>query len=218
MSKHSTKFVLKEDKFNLKTIIYFFILIDLFLVPFGTWEILWYLSIYQATIVVSLMVGLKGQGRYKQAMGELQSIARDKSLTIDEREHMLVMGVHHHCLELGTIAIERNKKYGLNFFKKKTQNLNIKEGQVTKKTKNLEVKKRMSKLIIDEIVWKQLGYMVVGIWGFLGVGLFDLLINFLVLSMLWVWVFTGIWYCIDVFIFFYIHYAFNIEPKQSIIT
>lgn len=204
--------MLKEDRFNLKTIIYFFLLIDLFLVPFGLWSVLWYLAIYQATIVVSLMVGLKGQGRYKQAMGELQSIARDKSLTIDEREHMLVQGIHHYCLELGTIYLERNKKYGLLF--RKIRNLE-KEEKVTKKTKNKEVKKRM---IWDEIVWKQFGYMIVGIWGFLGIGLFDVLINFLVLSMLWVWVITGIWYCLDVFIFFYIHYVFNIEPVGKPIT
>ena len=44
MSKHSLKFVIKEDKFNIKTIIYLFILIDLFLIPFGLWIILWYLD------------------------------------------------------------------------------------------------------------------------------------------------------------------------------
>ena len=194
MSKHSTKFVLKEDKFNLKTIIYFFILIDLSLIPFGVWEALFYITIYQATIIVSLMVGLKGQGRYKQAMGELQSIARDRSLTVDQREHMLVQGVHHYCLELGTIYLERNKKQFKN---------------VTKKTKNKEVKKRM---IWDEVVWKQFGYMLVGVWGFLGVALFEMLISFWVLTPFWVFTITGIWYCVDVFIFFYIHYAFNIEP------
>ena len=118
-SKHSTKFVLKEDKFNLKTIIYFFILIDLSLIPFGVWEALFYITIYQATIIVSLMEGLRGQARNKQAMGELRSIARDKSLSIEEREHMLVMGVQHYFLELGFIYDDRLKKYGLNYFKKK---------------------------------------------------------------------------------------------------
>lgn len=121
MSKHSVKFVLKEDKFNLKTIIYFFILIDLYLLPFGLITIVFWLAIYQTSIVLSLMVGMRGQGRYKQAMGELQSIARDKSLTVDEREHMLVQGVHHYCLELGTIYLERNKSYGIHLTKKKRE-------------------------------------------------------------------------------------------------
>lgn len=114
MSKHSLKFVIKEDKFNIKTIIYLFILIDLFLIPFGLWIILWYLLLYEASIIISLLVGLRGMGKYKQAMGELQSIARDRSLTTDQREHMLVQGVHHYCLELGTIYLER-----LDDFKKK---------------------------------------------------------------------------------------------------
>ena len=205
-SKHSTKFVLKEDKFNLKTIIYFFILIDLSLIPFGVWEALFYITIYQATIIVSLMVGLRGQARYKQAMGELRSIARDKSLSIEAREHMLVMGVQHYFLELGFIYDDRLKKYGLNYFKKKN---NLPTKEVTKKTKNKEVKKRM---IWDEVVWKQFGYMLVGVWGFLGVALFEMLISFWVLTPFWVFTITGIWYCVDVFIFFYIHYAFNIEP------
>jgi len=116
MSKHSLRFVIKEDKFNIRTIIYFFILIDLSLLPFGIWDLLWSVALYQASIIVSLMVGLRGQGRYKKAMSELQSIARNNSLTGDERAHMLVQGIHHYCLELGFFYEERNKEYGL--FKK----------------------------------------------------------------------------------------------------
>ena len=55
-------------------------------------------------------------------MLNLQSIARNKELSIDEREAMLVQGVHHHCLELGFIAQERNRHYGLNFFKRRNNN------------------------------------------------------------------------------------------------
>ena len=208
MSKHSVKFVLKEDKFNLKTIIYFFTLIDLSLIPFGVYQALWYLLIYQATIIVSLMVGLRGQGKYKQAMGELQSISRDKSLTVDEREHMLVQGIHHYCMELGTIYLERNKTYGINLFNKKLKNNNL----VTKKTKKMEVKR---KLKIDEIVWKQIGYTIVGVWGFLGVALLDLLLSLSFVSPLWLITITGIWYCVDALILFYIHYVFNIEPIET---
>ena len=209
MSKHSVKFVLKEDKFNLKTIIYFFILIDLFLLPFDLLEVLWWLAIYQTTIVVSLMVGLKGQGRYKRAMGELQSIARDRSLSVDDREHMLVQGVHHYCLELGTIALERNRSYGLNYFTKKS---NSKFEEVKKKTKKKEVKKKMSKLIIDDIVWKQIGYTLVSIWL-----LFDPVIAYWLLSLELHWVIIvfliGTWGIIGAFVLFYIHYAFNLEQK-----
>ena len=133
MSKHSLKFVIKEDKFNLKTIIYLFILIDLFLIPFGLWIALWYLIIYQASIIIGLMIGLRGMNKYKLAMGELQSIARDKSLSVDQREHMLVQGVHHWCLELGTIYMER-----LEDFKKKQKKL-------------MEVIKKMDDKILEAI-------------------------------------------------------------------
>lgn len=212
MSRHSTKFVLKEDKFNLKAIIYFFILVDLSLVPFGVWEALWYLAIYQATIIVSLMVGLRGQGRYKQAMGELQSVARNDNLTVDEREHILVQGIHHYCLELGFFYDERNKKYGL--FKKKTEEngnskLSLEIKNKNKKTKILRREKRMR---IDEIVWKQVGYMIVGVWGFLGVALLELLMNVWVLSPLWIVTIEGIYYVINAFILFYVHYIFKLDP------
>lgn len=65
---------------------------------------------------------------------------------------------------------------------------------------------------VDEVVWKQIGYMIVGIWGFLGLALLDLLINLWVMSILWIATIEGIYYAIDIFILFYIHYVFNIEP------
>ena len=175
-------------------------------------EVIFWLAIYQATIIVSLMAGLRGQGRYKRAMGELQSIARDKSLTVDEREHRLVMQVHHTMLELGYIYVERNESYGLNYFTKESKEK--KEGQVIKKTKKKEVKKKMSKLIIDEIVWKQIGYTLVSIWM-----LFDPVIAYWLLSLELHWVIIafliGTWGIIGAFVLFYIHYAFNLEQKEK---
>lgn len=181
-------------------------------------EVIFFLAIYQASIIISLMVGMKGQGRYKQAMGELQSIARDKSLTVDEREHMLVMQIHHQFLELGHIYVERNKKYGLNYFtkKKKEKKIVTKNPSLEgKKTKKLGVKKRVK---IDEVVWKQIGYLIVGVWGFLGIALLDGLLHLWMFSPFWILTITGIWYCIDAFILFYIHYVFNIEPINEVQT
>jgi hypothetical protein len=153
------------------------------------------------------MVGLRGQGKYKAMMLSLQTIARNRDLSIDEREKRLVNGIHHHCLELGYIYEERNEKYGL--FKKKIMN----SEKVPKKTKNKEVKKRM---IWDDIVWKQFGYMIVGVWGFVGILLLDLLINLWDFSPLSIITIEGIWYVVDAFIFFYIHYVFKIEPVVAI--
>ena len=204
MSNLGLKAAFKEDKFNLKTIAVLFILVDLSIVTiFIGLNIMvqfLYLLLYQASLIFALMVGLRGQGKYKAMMLSLQSIARNRDLSIDEREKRLVNGIHHHCLELGYIYEERNKKYGL--FKSN-------KNKVPKKTKNIGGKKRM---IIDDIVRKQLGYLIVGVWGFVGILLLDLLINLYDFSPLSIITIEGIWYCIDGFIFFYIHYVFKIEP------
>ena len=69
-------------------------------------------------------------------------------------------------------------------------------------------------MIRDETVNKQVGYLIVGIWGFLGLALLDMLINLWGISPLWIFAITGIYYCIDGFVLFYVHYVFNIEPVQ----
>ena len=208
MSNLSLKAALREDKFNVKTIAVILILIDIslfsFFFDFNMLSEFFYLVLYQASIILALLFGLRGQGRYKSMMIQLQSIARNRDLDIDERDNRLVSMIHHACLELGYIYEERNKEYGL--FTKKIE-------KVPKKTKNLEVKRR---LIFDEVVYKQIGYMIVGIWGFLGVALLELLVNWLNVAPLWIIAIEGMWYVFDAFILFYIHYIFRIEPKKTL--
>ena len=123
MSKHSVRFVVNEDKYSLKVIIILFILIDLYLTPLLRNHLtLFYLLLYELSVILGLMVGLKGQGRYKQAMAELQSIARDTNLSVEQREHMLVQGIHHYCLELGTLYMERLNHFNADNKKKPKKN------------------------------------------------------------------------------------------------
>ena len=218
MSNLSLKAAFREDKFNLKTIGVLFILVDLSIVSiFIGLNIMvqfLYLLLYQVSLIFALMVGLRGQGKYKAMMLSLQSIARNRDLSIDEREKRLVNGIHHHCLELGYIYEERNEEYGLFKSNKKsiTGKASIVANPDTKKTKNLGGEKRM---IWDDIVWKQFGYLIVGVWGFVGILLLDLLINLWDFSPLSIITIEGIWYCLDGFIFFYIHYIFKIEPEDD---
>ena len=212
MSNLSLRSAFKEDKFNLKTITVVLILIDVSLLPIFL-ELELYgaylnLLLYQGSIILGLLFGLRGLARYKGMMFELQSIVKNQEFDIDERDARLVQIIHHACLELGLNFEVRNKKYGLFKFKKK-QNY-----QEEKKTKKKEVKRKVFR---DEIVKKQFGYMVVGIWGFLGVALLDLLINFWVLAPLWIFAITGIWYCVDAFILFYFRYVFNIPQQELVI-
>ena len=138
MSNLSLKSAFKEDKFNLKLVSILFILVDLFLIGAIDLIFFFYLVLYQVSLIVALMFGLRGQGKYKTMMLSLQAIARNRDLSIDERETRLVAGIHHHCLELGYIYEERNKSYGL--FTKNKKHPGELPGK--KKTKILGVKKK----------------------------------------------------------------------------
>ena len=213
MSNLSVKAAAKVQQFNIKSFVIIFALLDLFLLPVvldnpAIIKDFFYFVIYQITIILGLFVGLRGQGRYKAMMIELRSVASNRDFDPDERDAILVPLIHHACLELGLSAEKRNEKYGL-FNKKSYSN-----EKVPKKTKNLGGEKRM---IWDEVVWKQFGYMIVGVWGFVGVLLLDLLINLWSFSPLSIITIEGIWYVIDAFIFFYIHYIFKIEPTGGTI-
>lgn len=114
MSNLSLKAAFKEDKFNLKTILVIFILIDLFVLPiivdYHLWNHFFYLVLYETSILTSLMFGLRGLGKYKNMMISLQSIARNREMSVDERESRLVSMIHNACLELGYIYQERNEE------------------------------------------------------------------------------------------------------------
>lgn len=114
MSNLSLKAAFREDKFNLKTILVMFILIDLFVLPiiveYHLWNHFLYLVLYEISIIISLMFGLRGLGKYKNMMISLQSIARNKEMDVNERESRLVSMIHHACLELGFIYEERNEE------------------------------------------------------------------------------------------------------------
>ena len=212
MSKHSLKFVFSEERFNLKSICYIFILIDLFIIPYTfvvpiLWIILLFMVIEEAGLIIGFMLGIRGQGRYKAAMLELQSIARDKTLTIDEREHLLVQGIHHYCLELGTIANERNKSYGLNFFKKRNNNPN-------NKSNKKEVIKRI--MLLDETIKREIGIFLLIVWAAFGLVFLEGLV-LLGLSAMWVACLTTIWYGADALVGAIIYHFYKVR-KEDIST
>jgi len=134
-------------------------LLDLFLLYYVDLIIIIILGGYELSLFIGLLLGLRGQGRFKQIMLNLEGIARNKKLSIDEREHKLVMGVHHHFLELGYLYEERNKQYGLDF---------------TKKNKKKKTKNKRGVIMKEEFI-KELLYWFAGIWlGFLPI-VYDLL-------------------------------------------
>ena len=209
MSKHSLRFVFGEERFNLKSICYIFILIDLFLIPYTfiapiLWIILLFMVIEEVSMILGFMLGIRGQGRYRAAMLELQSIARDRKLTIDEREHLLVQGVHHYCLELGTIANERNKAYDLNFFKKKTNNPNNKPNNKTEVIK---------KVILDDTIKREIGIFLLFVWAAFGLVFLEGLV-LLGLSVMWTGCLTAIWYAADGFVLAIIYHFYKVKKED----
>jgi len=218
MSNLSIRAAAKVQQFNIKTIAIIFALLDLFLLPVVLdnpvfTKDYFYFIIYQVTIILGLFVGLRGQGRYKAMMIELRSVASNRDFDPDERDAILVPLIHHACLELGISAEKRNEEYGL-FKSKKNPTTFAKEKVVKKKTKNFKEEKIMSetKIVIwDLVVWKQFGYMIVGIWGVFSPVIVLILAE---LSLHWAIILfiTGAWVFVDIFILFYIHYIFKIEP------
>ena len=173
---------INENRFSLRNIIYLFILLDIFLLYYVGIKTVIMLVAYEATMIFGLLLGLRGQGKFKQIMINLEGIARNKKLSVDEREHRLVMGIHHHFLELGYLYEERNKEYGLH---KKKQ----------KKTKNNRGVKSMA---LKEKTIIEIMRAIAGMWLFLGLGLMDILI-YVGLSPLWIIAIVGIFEIVDLF-------------------
>ncbi|BDI54975.1 MAG: hypothetical protein QIT40_gp17 [Lokiarchaeia virus VerdaV4] len=199
MSKHSLRYTFNEDKFNLKTIIYLFILIDFFLAFVVPFIIVISLIGYEASMIIGLMIGLKGQNKFKVFMFELRGLVDDPKYNKDEdlRGHLLKQKVYHACLEWGIWFEKRLEEYGLDF-KKKLKNL-------------MEVIRRM-----DDFMLKEIMRIVAVLWLTLGLGLLDVLI-LLNLRPLWLLAFMLAFYAGDFFFWLIMEHYYgifkeNIEP------
>ena len=188
---------INENRFSLRNIIYLFILLDIFLLYYVGIEPVMMLVAYEATLIFGLLLGLRGQGKFKQIMINLEGIARNKKLSIDEREHKLVMGVHHHFLELGYLYEERNKEYGLH---KKKQ----------KKTKN---KRGVKSMALKEKTIIEIMRAIALMWVSFGLGLTDILIYF-GLSPLWIMAIVGVYYVIDLFFWLIMENEYGIFREE----
>ena len=197
MSKHSLKYNVNQRKFSLKFIFYLFVLLDLMLyfsIPLG---IFGQLLIWEIFTFLGLLIGMRGQVRYKELVWDLIAIRQDPQYNDKEelRGFRLARHIDHACIEWDLWYQEQQHK----------NNNNNKK----------EVKNNMSKLIIDEVVWKQIGYTLVGLWGLFGLVLAYILDIFLFHWVLIIFI-TGAWELLDVFVLFYIHYIF-IEYEGAIL-
>lgn len=187
MSKHSLKYNVNQRKFSLKFIFYIFVLLDLMLYFSISPDIFGQLLIWELFTFLGLLIGMRGQVRYKELVYDLIAIRQDPQYNDNEdlRGFRLARHIDHACIEWDLWYQEQQHK-----------NKNKKE-----------VKNNMSKLIIDEVVWKQIGYALVGLWGLFGLVLAYILDMFLFHWVLIIFI-TGAWEILDVLVLFYIHYIF----------
>lgn len=146
---------------------------------------------WEISIFVGLIIGLKAQARYREFVYDMIALRKDPKYNDKEalRGHRLIRLIDRIMIDYDLYLENQNKKF-------------IKS---TKKQRGEKI------LIYDVIVKKQLGYALVAILALCGFAVGYVLA---LIPSHWILVFVigGIWEILDTFLFFYIHYVFNIEP------
>ncbi len=190
MSKHSFSYNLNQRKYSLKFIIYLFIILDILLyfnIPFN---IFGNIMGWQISIFAGLIIGLKAQARYREFVYDMIALRKDPKYNEKEdlRGHRLIRLIDRIMIDYDMYLENQNRKF-------------------TKSTK----KRGERSTIFDNIVKKQLGYALIAILALCGFA-FGYVLALIPLHWILVFVLSGIWEILDTFLFFYIHYVFNIEP------
>ena len=204
ISRHSLSYNLNQRKYNLKFFIYVFILFDILLAVYVPFFILWIIIGWEVSVFLGILIGLKGQGRYRELVYELIAIRRDPKYNDKEslRGHKLARHIDNAIIEYDIWF----DNYGdLHKFK---------ENNSKKIIKNKKKKRGRRLLIWDDVVEKQAGYALVGILGILGLG-FAYLMALVEWHWIIIFVLAGIWEILDGFLFFYIHYVFNLPAPET---
>lgn len=216
MSKHSFKYNVNQRKFSLKFIIYLFILLDLLLFFNVSFDVFWQLIGWELFTFLGLLIGTRGQVRYRELVYDLIAIRQDPQYNDREelRGFKLARHIDHACIEWDLWYQEQQNKID------KKSNKKQKILTVKKKTKKFKEENIMSEnekktlLIWDETVWKQFGYSLVAIWEIAMpmVAYFLSLIN-------WHWVIIlfigGVWEIFGLFVWFYLHYIFKLPTEEQ---
>lgn len=193
MSKHSITYNLNQRKYSLKFIIYLFILFDILLLFQATLEIFWLVVSWEVMVFFGILIGLRAQRIYKDLFFDLLAIRKNPKYNNKEelRGFRLVRAIDHATIEHDLWMSEQ-------------------EARDHKLKKNIKNKGGGKRMLWDDVVKKQAGYALILILAIVGLGLGYL---FAILEWHWIIIFvlTGIWEIIDGFLFFYIHYIFNIE-------
>lgn len=191
MSKHSFSYNLNQRKYSLKYIIYLFILFDIFLYFNISIELFLNVVTWEILVFAGMLIGLRAQARYREFVYEMIALRKDPKYDKKEdlRGHRLIRLIDRIMIDYDLYLENQNKKF-------------------IKSTK----KRGERRLIYDDIVKKQLGYALIAILALTGFA-FGYVLALIPLHWILVFVISGTWEILDTFLFFYIHYVFNIEPE-----
>ncbi len=192
MSKHNITYNLNQRKYSLKFIIYLFILFDILLLFQATLEIFWLVVSWEVMVFFGILIGLRAQRIYKDLFFDLLAIRKNPKYNNKEdlRGFRLVRAIDHATIEHDLWMSEQEAK--------------------DHKLKNKIKKGGGKRMLWDDVVKKQAGYSLIAILALFGV-VFGFILDSTDLHWILVIALSGTWEIVDIFLFFYIHYIFNIE-------
>lgn len=101
MSKHSFTYNINQRKYSLKFIIYIFILFDILLSYYVSFPILYIIIGWEVSVILGLLIGMRGQARYRELVYDLIAIRKDPRYNSKEelRGFKLARHIDHAMIE-----------------------------------------------------------------------------------------------------------------------
>lgn len=191
MSKHSLNYNLNQTKYSLKFIIYLFIILDILLFFNVSFALFGQIIGWELSIFIGLAIGLKAQGRYREAVYDMIALRKDPKYNDKEelRGHRLIRLIDRIMIDYDIYLENQNKKY----LKSNKKNSG---GRFTMKIEAIR----------DLLYW--LGGIIIGI----GLILDDILIMYSV-RPLWFIAFNVIYFSGDFLYFWYLKNYWDIKRE-----
>ena len=198
MSKHSLRYNLNQRKYSLKFIIYLFILFDILLFFQAPLHIFWLVIGWESAVFFGILIGLRGQARYREIVEDFIAIRKDPYFNKKEelRGFKMVRHMDHVMIEYDLWMSEQEAKTR-NINKKKTKNkIIIKGGKIMK-----------TEAIKELLAW-------VGAWIIAGGIVLDEALYLSGISLPWIIAITFLWISGDFLYFWYLRYYWELERED----
>lgn len=199
MSKHSIRYNINQRKFSLKFILYLFIMIDILLYFNIETFIFFQVMGWELFTFMGLLIGMRGQVRYRELVYDLIAIRQDPKYNDKEelRGFKLARHIDHACIEWDLWFQEQQHK--------STKKLDLKI-PTFKKTK------KRGKIMKTEAIKELLAW--VGAWIIAGGIVIDEALYLSGVSLPWIIAITFLWISGDFLYFWYLKNYWDIDKKD----